>query len=44
LGSDRVHRIIVLLAESDLAVRGGSAMPPEALMDVLVARLARMSR
>jgi DNA polymerase-3 subunit delta len=44
LGSDRVRSILLLLGETDLAVRGASAMPAEALMDVLVARLARMSR
>ena len=44
LGGEGIGRVINLLAEADLDVRGGSAMPDVAQMDVLVARLARLSR
>ena len=44
LGSDRVVRAIRLLAEADLAMRGTLAWSPEMVMDVLVARLAALSR
>lgn len=43
LGSDRVRQSILLLAEADLALRGASAVEPEAVMEVLVARLARLA-
>jgi DNA polymerase III subunit delta len=44
LGSPGTRRAMLLLAEADLAVRGGSAIPEDALMDVLVARLAQQAR
>ncbi len=43
LGSDRLRRIIGLLADADLAVRGGSGVPDAATLQVLIARLARLS-
>ncbi len=43
LGSDRLRRIIGLLSDADLAVRGGSGAPDDATVQVLVARLARLS-
>lgn len=43
LGPVKVARSISLLAEADLNLRGGSAVPPDAIMTVLVARLARLS-
>lgn len=44
LGSARVSRAIVLLASADVDLRGRSALTPEATMEVLVARLAQLSR
>jgi DNA polymerase-3 subunit delta len=44
LGSTRLHTAFTLLAEADLAVRGSVAWPPELVMEVLVARLANLSR
>ena len=44
LGGAGIGKVISLLAEADLDVRGGSAMSEEAQMDVLIARLARLSR
>lgn len=44
LGSARVRQSMLLLAEADLALRGASAVEPEAVMEVLVARLARMGK
>lgn len=44
LGSDRLREVIALLAKADLDLRGGSAVPPEAVIEVLIARLARLSR
>jgi DNA polymerase III subunit delta len=44
LGVDRVRQAILLLAEADLALRGASAVEPEAVVEVLVARLARLGR
>lgn len=43
LGSAKVQQAIVLLGEADLALRGTVAWPPELVMEVLVARLARLS-
>ena len=42
LGSARVARAIELLAQADLDLRGATATPEDATMDVLVARLARL--
>lgn len=44
LGHDRVLRAIDLLAEADLDLRGAKAWPEGLVMEVLVARLARLSR
>ena len=44
LGHDRIVRAIDLLATADLDLRGGKAWPESLVMEVLVARLARLSR
>ena len=43
LGPAKTKRAIGLLAQADLDLRGGSAIESEAVMEVLVARLARLS-
>jgi len=44
LGHERVVRAIDLIAEADLDLRGGKAWPDHLVLEVLVARLASMSR
>lgn len=44
LGPARLGRAIRLLADADLALKGAQAWPPEQVMEVLVARLARLGR
>jgi DNA polymerase-3 subunit delta len=44
LGPDRIGRSIELLAAADTDLRGGSAWPGELVLEVLVARLARLGR
>ncbi len=44
LGHRGVARAIALLAGADLDLRGNSAWPPELVMEVLVARLAQLTR
>lgn len=44
LGHDRVVRAIHLLAEADLDLRGGKAWPDHLVLEVLVARLATLSK
>ncbi len=44
LGTERLARVIALLAQADLDVRGASATPDAATIEVLVARLAQLSR
>jgi DNA polymerase-3 subunit delta len=44
LGHDRVVEAIDLLATADLDLRGGKAWPDELVLEVLVARLARLAR
>jgi DNA polymerase-3 subunit delta len=44
LGHDHIVRAIDLLAEADLDLRGGKAWPDNLVLEVLVARLATMSR
>jgi len=44
LGHDRVVRAIDLLAQADLDLRGGKLWPNHLVLEVLVARLATMSR
>jgi DNA polymerase-3 subunit delta len=41
-GSDGVARAIHLLADADVDLRGESTWPPEAVLEVLVARLSRL--
>ena len=43
LGHARVARAITLLADADVSLRGESGWPDEVVMEVLVARLARLS-
>ncbi len=42
LGSGGISRAIALLAEADIDMRGGKDWEPELVMEVLVARLARL--
>ena len=44
LGTANLRRAVHLLARADLDLRGAKAWPPELVMEVLVARLARLSR
>jgi len=44
LGSERLAQAITLLASSDLDVKGRSALPPDVVLEILVARLSRLSR
>jgi DNA polymerase-3 subunit delta len=44
LGHDRIVRAIDLLAQADLDLRGGKAWPDHLVLEVLVARLAAMSK
>lgn len=44
LGGARLSQVIRLLSQADLDLRGASAVPPEAVLQVLVARLGRLSR
>lgn len=44
MGGGRLRQAIALLAQADLDLRGNSAVPGEALLDVLVARLARLAK
>ena len=44
LGSERVRRSLELLAQADVDLRGAQAWPGELVMEVLVARLARLAR
>ena len=44
LGSQKLKTAYGLLADADLALRGAKAWPPELVMEVLVARLANLSR
>jgi DNA polymerase-3 subunit delta len=44
LGHDRIVRMVDLLAEADLDLRGGKAWPDQLVLEVLVARLATMAR
>jgi len=42
LGSHRLAQAITWLAEADLDVKGQTALPPELILEVLVARLTRL--
>lgn len=44
LGHDRIVRMVELLAQADLDLRGGKAWPDTLVLEVLVARLATLSR
>jgi DNA polymerase-3 subunit delta len=44
LGSAKIAQAIRWLAEADLDVKGGSALPPELIVEILVARLSRQTR
>lgn len=44
LGHDRIVRMVDLLAQADLDLRGGKAWPDHLVLEVLVARLATISR
>ena len=44
LGSKKIARSIELLAQADLDLRGATAVPPEAVLEVLVARLTQLNR
>lgn len=44
LGTERIGQAIALLAAADLDVKGQSALPPETVLEILVARLSRLVR
>ena len=44
LGSDRLRRAVRLLAQADVDLRGATAVPAEATIEVLVGRLAALGR
>jgi len=44
LGSERIGRAVILLADADLDLKGLTALPAEVVLEILVARLARLSR
>jgi DNA polymerase-3 subunit delta len=44
LGSARIAAAIGLLADADLDVKGASGLPPELVVEILVARLSRQTR
>ena len=43
LGIERIARAVRLVARADLDVRGVTALPAEAVLEVLVARLCRLA-
>ena len=43
MGTDGIRRAVELLAEADLDLRGRSGAPPEAVLEILVARLAHLA-
>jgi DNA polymerase-3 subunit delta len=44
LGSARIAQAIALLAEADLDVKGATGLPPDVVVEILVARLSRQTR
>ncbi|HUZ09255.1 MAG TPA: DNA polymerase III subunit delta [Acidimicrobiales bacterium] len=42
LGSERVGRAVTLIADADVDVKGRTGLPPELVLEVLVARLSRL--
>lgn len=43
-GSTAIADAVGLLADAELALKGASALPPEAVLEILVARLCRLAR
>lgn len=43
LGSERIGRAITLIADADLDLRGRTALPSDAVLQVLIARLSRLT-
>jgi DNA polymerase-3 subunit delta len=43
LGTDRVARALQLVAQADIDLKGATALEPTLIMEILVARLAKMS-
>jgi DNA polymerase III subunit delta len=43
LGTDRVARALQLVAQADIDLKGATALQPTLIMEILVARLAKMS-
>lgn len=44
LGGERIGQAVDLIAGADLDIKGRTALPPELVLEVLVARLARLAR
>jgi DNA polymerase III subunit delta len=44
LGSERIAELVGLVAEAEVALKGGSTWPSELVLEVLVARLCRIMR
>lgn len=44
LGSAKIASAITLIADADLDVKGGTGLPPEVVMEILVARLSHQTR
>jgi DNA polymerase-3 subunit delta len=44
MGSERLAQAITLVAGADLDIKGATALPPELVLEVLVARLSRLAR
>jgi DNA polymerase III subunit delta len=44
LGSERIAQAVTLLADADLDVKGRTGLPPDLVLEVLVARLSRQLR
>lgn len=44
LGSERIAQAVKLLADADLDVKGRTGLPPDLVLEVLVARLSRLLR
>jgi DNA polymerase-3 subunit delta len=44
LGHDNVATAVCMIADADLDLRGRTALPPDLVLEILVARLARLSR
>ncbi len=44
LGGERIGQAVELVADADLDVKGQTALPPQLVLEVLIARLARLTR